>query len=39
MPTNQWMEKYEAVKNRLDCKTDLDAYFTEKKIGGMEVGS
>ena len=37
MPTNQWMEKYEAVKNRLDCKTDLDAYFTEKKIGGMEV--
>ena len=33
MPTKEWMEKYEAVKEKLTCKIDLDAYFTEKKIG------
>lgn len=33
MPTKEWMEKYEAIKEKLTCKIDLDAYFTEKMIG------
>lgn len=37
MPTKEWMEKYEAVKEKLTCKIDLDAYFTEKKIGKTTV--
>ena len=37
MPTKEWMEKYEAVKEKLTCKTDLDAYFTKTKIGEVAV--
>lgn len=37
MPSKEWLEKYEAVKEKLRCKKDLDAYFTEKKIGTMDV--
>ena len=44
MPSKEWLEKYEAVKEKLRCKKDLDAYFTEKEIGGtpidtLEIGS
>ena len=37
MPTAEWMKKYEAVREKLSCKLDLDAYFTEKTIGDMPV--
>ena len=37
MPTKEWLEKYETVKKNLVCKIDLDAYFTEKKIGSADV--
>ena len=37
MPTTEWMNKYESVKDKLACKTDLNAYFTEKVIGNMGV--
>lgn len=37
MPTKEWMEKYETIKNKLTCKIDLDAYFTEKKVGRAAV--
>ena len=35
--TKEWNEKYEAVKNKLKCKTALEAYFTENKIGKIAV--
>ena len=28
MPTTEWLNKYESVKDKLACKTDLDAHFT-----------
>ena len=37
MPSKEWLEKYEAVKEKLRCKKDLDAYFTEKEIVGVKV--
>lgn len=37
MPSKEWLEKYEAVKQALVCKNALDAYFTEKKIGNAQV--
>ena len=37
MPTTEWLNKYESIKDKLVCKTDLDTYFTEKMIGNMEV--
>ena len=37
MPTTEWLNKYESVKEKLACKTDLDAHFTEKMIGNMGV--
>ena len=37
MPTTEWLNKYEAVKDKLACKSDLEAYFTEKVIGNMSV--
>ena len=37
MPTTEWLNKYESVKDKLACKTDLDAHFTEKVIGNMGV--
>lgn len=44
MPSKEWLEKYEAAKEKLRCTIDLDAYFTEKEIGGtpidtLEIGS
>ena len=37
MPTTEWLNKYESIKDNLACKTDLDAHFTEKVIGNREV--
>ena len=37
MPTAEWLNKYETIRDKLACKADLDAHFTEKKIGNMEV--
>ena len=37
MPTTEWLNKYESIKDKLVCKTDLDTYFTEKVIGNMGV--
>ena len=37
MPTTEWLNKYQSIKDILACKTDLDTYFTEKVIGTMEV--
>lgn len=37
MPTTEWMNKYESIKDKLICKTDLETYFTEKAIGNMAV--
>ena len=38
MPTTEWLNKYESIKDKLACKTDLDAHFTEKVIGNMGGG-
>lgn len=35
--TKEWMEHYTQIKKQLECKIDLDAYFTEQKIGKMKV--
>ena len=32
-----WQEMYERNKEKFRCKIDLDSYFTEKKIGEMEI--
>ena len=32
-----WQEMYERNKEKFRCKVDLESYFTEKKIGEMEV--
>ena len=32
MPTTEWLNKYESVKEKLTCKDDLEAHFTEKVI-------
>ena len=37
MPTTEWMNRYETIKDKLSCKTDLEAYFTQKAIGTMGV--
>ena len=31
--TDEWMRKYEDMKDKLASWIDLDTYFTEKKIG------
>lgn len=30
---NEWMGKWEGIKENLDCQIDLDSYFTKKQIG------
>ena len=37
MPTTEWLKKYESIKDKLTCKDDLEAHFTEKVIGNMGV--
>lgn len=37
MPTIEWLNSYESVKDKLSCKTDLETYFSEKVIGNMKV--
>ena len=37
MPTTEWLNKYESTKDKLACKADLEAHFTEKLIGNMAV--
>lgn len=32
-----WQEMYERNKEKFRCKIDLESYFTEKKIGEMEI--
>ena len=36
-PTTEWLNKYESIKDKLACKTDMDAYFTKKMIETMAV--
>lgn len=33
MITQEWMQKYAIIKEKLVCYIDLDAYFTKEKIG------
>ena len=35
MPTTEWLNKYESIKDKLTCKVDLEAHFTEKVIGNI----
>ena len=37
MPTAEWMKKYNAMKEKLVCKFDIDKYYTESTIGNMKV--
>lgn len=37
MPDREWLRKYENVKEKLNCRIDLDAYFCEKQIGNVPV--
>lgn len=37
MPTREWLEKYESVREKLACSIDLEAYFREKRIGKTAV--
>ena len=37
MPEQKWLTRYESVKERLRCKTDLDSYFSKNQIGEMPV--
>lgn len=37
MPTTEWLNKYEALKDKLACKTDLEVHFTDKMVGNMAV--
>ena len=37
MPTTEWLNKYETIKDKLTCKDDLEAHFTKKVIGNMAV--
>lgn len=33
MPEKEWLNKFDSVKKKFDCKIDLEAYFSEKQIG------
>lgn len=37
IPKQEWTEKYEAIKENLICKMDLDAYFTKNQIANKKV--
>ncbi len=37
MPTAEWERRYEEIREKLACKTDLETYFTEKTIGDQGV--
>ena len=37
MPTEEWMGRYEKMRRSLTCWTDLDAYFTQDRIGSTAV--
>ena len=36
-PNKEWLDHWQQVKHALDCKVDLEQYFTEKQIGEAEV--
>lgn len=36
-PDETWLRKYEAVKEKLYCKVDLEDYFREKSIAGVSL--
>lgn len=35
--TQEWLDKYESIKDKLQCKVDLDEYFTKSKVANMDV--
>ena len=37
MPSEEWRIKYQRVKERLQCRTDLETYFSETRIGDTDV--
>ena len=37
MITKQWLDKYELVKEKLMCNTDLESYFSKKQIGEINI--
>lgn len=37
MPTEEWMRKYEGMRDKLTCWTDPDQYFTVNKVGNASV--
>ena len=37
MASQEWMKQYEAQKEKLECKINLEAYFTEKEIKGTKI--
>lgn len=37
MPTKEWFEQYDRIKKSLECSADLDAYFSEKEIAGINI--
>ena len=32
-PKKEWLDRWEQIKGQLDCKTDLEAYFRQLRIG------
>lgn len=34
---SSWMERWEEIKEKLDCPIELENYFRENKIGGVDV--
>lgn len=37
MPEKEWLNKYNSVKKKLNCKIDLETYFSKNKIGRTEI--
>lgn len=37
MCDKKWLEQYEKIKEKLNCKIDLDSYFSEKQIEGVSI--
>ena len=34
---NEWLNQWERIRRRFDCKTDLESYFRKKKIGEADM--
>lgn len=37
MCEEKWLDIYQNVKEKLNCKIDLESYFTQKKIGKIDI--